>query len=94
MLSVIMAKLANLAAASVVEAVLINVLSTEGQRKVEPTWSVAWLAVQLFLAQSCFLALWAILIYPNFISPLRHLPGPKVRTILYHFSFLLIFHSC
>lgn len=84
-----MAKLANVAAASGVQAVLIISLSAQGERKLEPNWQVAWLAVRLFLVQSCILALWAVLVYPNFISPLRHLPGPRVSTSLPNILFSL-----
>lgn len=37
------------------------------------------LSIAVFLAQYLVLKLYRIFLYPNFFSPLRHLPGPKVR---------------
>ncbi|POR36285.1 Cytochrome P450 78A3 [Tolypocladium paradoxum] len=39
-------------------------------------WSTAQLA-ELFFAQLFMWAVWSTLIYPHFVSPLRHLPQPK-----------------
>jgi hypothetical protein len=41
--------------------------------------SYIWTAIQLFLLQYVTKQIWMILIYPKFLSPLRLLPGPKVR---------------
>jgi hypothetical protein len=40
--------------------------------------SYPWTAVVLFLSQWIVYGLYAVVIYPRFISPLRHLPQPKV----------------
>ena|SRR2546423_9509792 len=41
--------------------------------------SYPWTAAVLFLCQWIIYGVYTVVIYPRFISPLRHLPQPKVR---------------
>lgn len=41
--------------------------------------SYTWTAIPLFLLQWLRWAVYAVILYPRFFSPLRHLPGPSVR---------------
>jgi hypothetical protein len=41
--------------------------------------SYFWNIASLFLIQQCAQLGWSIIVYPLFLSPLRHLPQPSVR---------------
>jgi hypothetical protein len=41
--------------------------------------SYIWTAILLFLAQWLVYGIYAVILYPRYFSPLRHLPGPSVR---------------
>lgn len=76
-----MAKLIWLLATSSVETMLADMFSNEAEGKVKTVRVDMLLFLKLFLVQSCLLGLWEVFVYPNFISPLRHLPGPSVRNL-------------
>jgi hypothetical protein len=44
--------------------------------------------VALFCLQFLIWAVWRIFIYPKYMSPLRHLPGPKVSRLLKLYTFV------
>jgi hypothetical protein len=46
--------------------------------------SYPWTAVILFLTQWIVYGFYAVVVYPRFISPLRHLPQPKVCFVEFH----------
>ncbi|KAI1771885.1 cytochrome P450 [Hypoxylon cercidicola] len=46
------------------------------------SWSVAKTLLTLFLVQYVVAKVYRIILYPNFLSPLRHLPGPKDHNLL------------
>lgn len=49
-------------------------------RTLTPRFSPGYgLGAAVFFAQYFVLKFYRIFLYPNFFSPLRHLPGPKVR---------------
>lgn len=43
-----------------------------------PKYTLPYLFLQLYSLQLAILAIYNVLIYPFFLSPLRHLPKPKV----------------
>jgi hypothetical protein len=54
--------------------------------KLAPAYSIGgsytWTAVPLFLLQWLAFAIYSIILYPRYFSPLRHLPGPPVGVSL------------
>lgn len=50
--------------------------------KLAPHYSIGgsytWTAISLFLVQWLMYGTYAVILYPRFFSPLRHLPGPPV----------------
>lgn len=63
--------------------------------KIAPHYSIkesyAWTAAALFLSQWIVYGFYAVVIYPRFISPLRHLPQPKVRSMAQKYCMLCLF---
>lgn len=52
--------------------------------------------IEVFIAQHVVILLYNVFIYPAYLSPLRHLPGPKVPllpTLLFTLSALTIFQD-
>lgn len=43
--------------------------------------SYYWTAITVFLSQCLVYVVYAVVIYPRYLSPLRDLPMPKVRNI-------------
>ncbi|XXH00487.1 hypothetical protein Hte_006833 [Hypoxylon texense] len=46
------------------------------------SWSIARRSLALFLAQYAVIKVYRIILYPNFFSPLRHLPGPRDHNLI------------
>lgn len=68
----------------------INVLVTFAIVKTFPHYlpehALLYVFIRLLVAQLALVAIWKVGVYPFFVSPLRHLPGPglKVSSTLIH----------
>lgn len=49
--------------------------------------SYIWTASVLFLVQLFVFAIWKVILYPRFFSPLRHLPQPKVSRVQRYYGY-------
>jgi hypothetical protein len=65
--------------------------------KLAPHYSInesyPWTAAVLFFSQWIVYGLYAVVIFPRFISPLRHLPQPKVCSMSSRNGFDMLIHS-
>lgn len=68
---------------SVVETVVMTGLKESWNLATTPRSVLIQIFLELFLVQYLVVKLYRIFIYPFYVSPLRHLPTPKVSVVSY-----------